>query len=115
WPFPEGVDLKIFEQVEIYDTWLWQRLYHRKDFCYPAFKDGVKEVYEFVKAVVENEQLAKISFFSAHDNSIVALLGALQIDVGSQLPEYGTMVKLEIYEDKTTHEFFVKPLYENEV
>ncbi|KAG3116066.1 hypothetical protein PI125_g4968 [Phytophthora idaei] len=115
WPFPEGVDHKIFEQVEAYDTWLWQRLYHRKDFCYRAFKDGVKEVYEFVKSVVDKEQPAKISFFSAHDNSIVALLGALQIDVGSQLPEYGTMLVLEVYEDMATHEFFIQPLYENEV
>ncbi|OWZ24137.1 Histidine acid phosphatase [Phytophthora megakarya] len=114
WPFPEGVDQKVFEQVEVYDTWLWQRLYHRKDFCYPAFKDGVKEIYNFVKSVVEKEQKSKISFFSAHDNSIVALLGALQIDVGSQLPEYGTMVTLEIYEDEATHEFFIKPFYEKE-
>lgn len=112
WPFPEGVDHKIFELVEGYDTWLWQRLYHRKDFCYAAFKDGVKEVYGFVKDVVENKQPAKLSFFSAHDNSIVALLGALQIDVGSQLPEYGTMLALEVYEDKTTYEFFIKPIYE---
>ncbi|KAG7384815.1 Lysophosphatidic acid phosphatase type 6 [Phytophthora pseudosyringae] len=115
WPFPEGVDHKTFEQVEAYDTWLWQRLYQRKDFCFGAFKDGVKEVYGFVKAVVENQQPAKMSFFSAHDNSIVALLGALQIDVGSQLPEYGTMLALEVFEDKATHEFFVQPRYESEV
>lgn len=115
WPFPEGVDHKIFEQVEAYDTWLWQRLYQRKDFCYGAFKDGVQEVYSFVKSVVENKQPAKLSFFSAHDNSIVALLGALQIDVGSQLPEYGTMLALEVYEDETTHEFFIKPCYENKM
>ncbi|GMF14787.1 unnamed protein product [Phytophthora lilii] len=115
WPFPEGIDHKIFEQVEAYDTWLWQRLYHRKDFCYGAFKDGVNEVYSFVKSVVENKQPAKLSFFSAHDNSIVALLGALQIDVGSQLPEYGTMLVLEVYEDTNTHEFFIQPRYENEV
>ncbi|KAK1946331.1 Counting factor 60 [Phytophthora citrophthora] len=114
WPFPEGVDHKIFEQVETYDTWLWQRLYHRKDFCHPAFKDGVKEVYELIKSVVEKKQQAKISFFSAHDNSIVALLGALQIDVGSQLPEYGTMLALEVYESTDGNEFFIKPRYENQ-
>lgn len=114
WPFPDGVDHKIFEQVEAYDTWLWQRLYQRKSFCHGAFKDGVKEVYSFVKSVVENAQPAKLSFFSAHDNSIVALLGALQIDVGPQLPEYGTMVAFEVYEDKATHEFFIKPRYEDE-
>jgi hypothetical protein len=115
WPFPDGVDRSIFQHVGAYDTWLWQRLYQRKDFCHGAFKDGVKEIYTFVKSVVEKQQPAKLSFFSAHDNSIVALLGALQIDVGSQLPEYGTMLVLEVYEDTTSREFFVTPRYENEV
>ncbi|CAI5733679.1 unnamed protein product [Peronospora destructor] len=115
WPFPEGVDRTIFEQVEAYDTWLWHCLYHRKDFCYGAFKDGVKEVYNFVKAVVEKKHIAKLSFFSAHDNSIVALLGALQIEVGSQLPKHGTTLALEVYEDKTTGKYFIAPRYENEV
>ncbi|KAG7390202.1 Lysophosphatidic acid phosphatase type 6 [Phytophthora boehmeriae] len=115
WPFPERVEQKIFEQVTAYDTWLWQRLYHRKDFCYAAFKDGVKEIYDYLKSVVNNQkEAAKLSFFSAHDNSIVALLGALQIDVGSQLPEYGTAVTFEVHEDVATHEFFIKPLYEGQ-
>ncbi|KAL4114864.1 hypothetical protein PRIC2_014317 [Phytophthora ramorum] len=54
--------------------------------CYGALKDCVKEVYDFVKSVVDNKQPAKLSFFSAHDNSMAALLNALQIDVESQIP-----------------------------
>uniref|UniRef100_H3H2H0 Histidine acid phosphatase n=1 Tax=Phytophthora ramorum TaxID=164328 RepID=H3H2H0_PHYRM len=77
-------------------------IYHRNDFCYGALKDGVKEVYGFVKSVVDNKQPTKFSFFSAHDNSIVALLGALQIEVGSQIPQYHTMLAFEVYEDKAT-------------
>ncbi|KAH7468578.1 uncharacterized protein KRP23_10958 [Phytophthora ramorum] len=46
--------------------------------------------------------------------SIVALLGVLQIDVGSQLPQHGTMLAFEAYEDKASHEVFIKPHYENE-
>ncbi|CAI5741677.1 unnamed protein product [Hyaloperonospora brassicae] len=114
-PFPDGIDQSIFLQVEAYDTWLWQRLYRGKDFCYRAFKDGVNEVYSFLKTVVEHKQPAKLSFFSAHDNSIVALLGALQIDAGTHLPEYGSMLALEMYEDEATHEFFITPRYDNEV
>uniref|UniRef100_M4C6I3 Uncharacterized protein n=1 Tax=Hyaloperonospora arabidopsidis (strain Emoy2) TaxID=559515 RepID=M4C6I3_HYAAE len=100
WSYPDGIDHTIFQQVEAYDTWLWQRLYRGKDFCYRAFKEGVQEVYGFVKTVVENKQSAKLSFFSAHDNSIVALLGALQLEVGPHLPEYGSILALEIYEDE---------------
>ncbi|KAI9919096.1 hypothetical protein PsorP6_011495 [Peronosclerospora sorghi] len=113
-PFPEGVDDKIFDQVEAYDTWLWQRLYHDQAFCHKAFQDGVHELYTFLKTVRTTKQPAKLSFFSAHDNSVVALLAALQIDVGAQLPRYGTMLALELLEDEATHEFYLQPRYENE-
>ncbi|KAH7468525.1 hypothetical protein PRIC2_009888 [Phytophthora ramorum] len=45
-------------------------------------------------------------FFPAHHNSIVALLGVFQIDVGSQLPQYGMMLAFKAYEDKASHEVF---------
>uniref|UniRef100_H3GXV4 Uncharacterized protein n=1 Tax=Phytophthora ramorum TaxID=164328 RepID=H3GXV4_PHYRM len=34
--------LQVFKETE--PGGLWQRLYHRQDFCYGALKDGVKEV-----------------------------------------------------------------------
>ncbi|CAI5742629.1 unnamed protein product [Peronospora destructor] len=86
-----------------------------KTFATARLRMEWKEVYSFVKAVVEKKHIAKLSFFSAHDNSIVALLGALQIEVGSQLPKYGTTLALEVYEDKTTGKYFIAPRYENEV
>ncbi|RLN94145.1 hypothetical protein BBJ28_00021386, partial [Nothophytophthora sp. Chile5] len=116
WPFPEGVDDKVFEEVTAYDAWLWHRLYQRKEFCYRVFKDGVQEVYGHLKAVVEDKHqpMPKLSFFSAHDNSIVALVSALQLQVGPKLPEYGTIVAFEVYEDVASHEFFLKVLFEGE-
>ncbi|KAL4116470.1 hypothetical protein PRIC2_011923 [Phytophthora ramorum] len=57
---------------------------------------------------------AKLSFFSAHHNSIVALLGALQIGAVSQVSQYSTMLAFEAYEDKVSHEVFTKRRYENE-
>uniref|UniRef100_H3H085 Uncharacterized protein n=1 Tax=Phytophthora ramorum TaxID=164328 RepID=H3H085_PHYRM len=84
-----------------------------QDFCYGALKDGVKAVYGFVKAVVDNKQPARLSF-SAHDNSVGALLNVLQIDVGSQIAQYGTMLASEVCEDKASHEPLIKPRSENE-
>ncbi|KAL4118301.1 hypothetical protein PRIC2_010627 [Phytophthora ramorum] len=89
------------------------RLYYHKDFYYGALKDGVKAVYGFVKAVVDNKQPARLSF-SAHDNSVGALLNVLQIDVGSQIAQYGTMLASEVCEDKASHEPLIKPRSENE-
>lgn len=117
WPLPDGLDGQIVKQVAAYEGWLWGRLYCHKDFCYGAFRDGVQEVYSFLKSVatVDPKQTAKLSFFSAHDNSIVALLSALQVDTGSRLPEYGTAVAFEVYEDVVSREFFIQVLYEDDV
>ncbi|GAB9471774.1 Histidine acid phosphatase [Globisporangium polare] len=114
-PLPEGITQEMVDQISAYDTWLWYRLYEKKEFCFKAFKYGVREVYEHLKKVVtENPRPApKLSFFSAHDNSIVALVSALQLQVGSELPEYGTIVAFEIYEDALSHAHYVKVLFED--
>lgn len=114
-PLPEGITQEMVDQISAYDTWLWYRLYEKKEFCFKAFKYGVREVYEHLKKVVtENPRPApKLSFFSAHDNSIVALVSALQLQVGPELPEYGTIVAFEIYEDELSHEHYVKVLFED--
>ncbi|KAL4160908.1 hypothetical protein PRNP1_001466 [Phytophthora ramorum] len=43
-----------------------------------------------------------------------ALLNAFQIGVGSQIPQYGTMLASEVCEDKGSHESLIKPRSENE-
>ncbi|KAF1313205.1 Histidine acid phosphatase, partial [Globisporangium splendens] len=114
-PLPEGITPEIVDQISEYDAWLWYRLYEKKEFCFKAFKYGVEEVYTHLKKIVtESPRPApKLSFFSAHDNSIVALVSALQLRVGHELPEYGTIVAFEIYEDVSTKEHYVKVLFED--
>ncbi|TMW67926.1 hypothetical protein Poli38472_007598 [Pythium oligandrum] len=115
-PFPEGITEDMFEKLNVYDTWLWHRLYTRFDFCHGAYKEGVAEVYNHLHRVVDpsaaQDSKPKISFFSAHDNSIVALVSALQLQVGPVLPEYGTVVAFEVYQDQTTSESYLHVLFE---
>ncbi|DBA00229.1 TPA: hypothetical protein N0F65_007873 [Lagenidium giganteum] len=120
-PLPEGITDAVFDQICAYDAWLWHRLYSRKDFNTQWFVDGVDTVYAHLKQVVATlvhesaatEHPPKLSFFSAHDNSIVALLSALQVQVNDALPEYGTIVAFEVYEDKATHQHFIKVLFDD--
>lgn len=56
----------------------------------------------------------KLSLFSGHDNSIVALIMALQLQVPPTIPSYGAMVTFEIYSHHGTGALFVKPLYEGQ-
>lgn len=119
---PDGITDDMVQQISAYDAWLWHRLYQQKEFCFKSFKHGVREVYDHLKSVVEpavagsggvSRPPPKLSFFSAHDNSIVALMSALQLQVGHALPEYGTIVAFEVYEDVSTSEHFIKVLFED--
>lgn len=117
---PEGITDEMVEQISAYDAWLWYRLYQQKEFCFKAFKHGVREVFDHLRNVVQpvdggvsSRPPPKLSFFSAHDNSIVALVSALQLQVGLELPEYGTIVAFEVYEDAVSKQHYIKVLFED--
>lgn len=118
-PLPEGLTPKMVAQIHEYDAWQWHALYSQHDFCFRAFQDGVREVYEHFKKIVDapdGEAQPKLAFFSAHDNSIVALVCSLGLQIGGLLPEYGTIVAFEVYRDPATREHFVKAIFDgNEV
>ncbi|KAJ0400704.1 hypothetical protein P43SY_000609 [Pythium insidiosum] len=119
-PFPDGIDDAMYEIMCEYDAWLWHTLYSRRSFCVGAFREGVREVHRHLQRVVQSlttRDLPTIdmSFFSAHDNSIVALVCALELGVERILPEYGTVLTLELYEDAArSGSFHVRVLFQGE-
>lgn len=113
-PLPEGLTPEMVAQVHAYDAWQWHALYSQHAFCFGAFQDGVREVYEHFKKVVGDDEgvQPKLAFFSAHDNSIVALVCALGLQINGLLPEYGTIVAFEVYRNPSTREHFIKAIFD---
>ncbi|KAL4150984.1 hypothetical protein PRNP1_010370 [Phytophthora ramorum] len=110
--FPDGLDQKLFAQVCDYDAWLWHHLYGKMDFCRASFKSGVQRIYSYLTGVTEDAYKHKLSLFSAHDNSLVALVNALQLQVPRVIPGYGAMLTFELFRHRVTDEFYVKALFE---
>lgn len=54
----------------------------------------------------------KLSLFSAHDNSLVALICALSLQLPRLIPPYGAMLTFEVYRRQSSGEVFIKPLFE---
>jgi hypothetical protein len=54
----------------------------------------------------------RLSLFSAHDNSLVAFVNALQLQVPRVIPAYGAMLALELFRHRRSGELFIKPLFE---
>ncbi|GLE07749.1 hypothetical protein PINS_up018380 [Pythium insidiosum] len=119
-PFPDGIDDDMYALMCEYDAWLWHTLYNRRAFCRSAFREGVRELHRHLQRVLQSlttpgATTIDMSFFSAHDSSIVALVSALQLDVERILPEYGTVLTLELYEDTTQRgSFYVRVLFQGE-
>lgn len=53
-----------------------------------------------------------MSLFSAHDNSLVAFVNALQLQVPRVIPPYGAMLTFELFRHHVTGEFYLKALFE---
>jgi hypothetical protein len=55
-----------------------------------------------------------MTLFSAHDNSLVALMRALQLQIDRVIPHYGGMLSFEFYEDLASGEMLVQASFEHE-
>uniref|UniRef100_K3W588 Histidine acid phosphatase n=1 Tax=Globisporangium ultimum (strain ATCC 200006 / CBS 805.95 / DAOM BR144) TaxID=431595 RepID=K3W588_GLOUD len=113
-PFPEGLDQELFDQIRGFDAWLWHALYGKRDFCFNSFRSGVHRIYSHLNDIQEGKNPFKFSLFSGHDNSIVALIMALELQVPPMIPNYGAMVTFEIFAHRTTGSLFVRPLFEGQ-
>ncbi|KAG2764105.1 hypothetical protein JG687_00001512 [Phytophthora cactorum] len=110
--FPDGLNQQLFAQICEYDAWLWHHLYGRMDFCRTSFKAGVQRIYSYLTSVTQGATKHKMSLFSAHDNSLVALVNALQLQVPRVIPLYGAMLTFEVFRHRVTGEFYLKALFE---
>lgn len=131
--FPEGLDQQLFAQICDYDAWLWHHLYGNMDFCRASFRAGVQRIYSYLTSVAEvcghsfvhalmetlttrlclqGQTKHKLSLFSAHDNSLVALVNALQLQVPRVIPPYGAMLTFELFRHRVTGEVYLRALFE---
>ncbi|KAJ0402948.1 hypothetical protein ATCC90586_003889 [Pythium insidiosum] len=113
-PMPPGVDQELFDRVHDLDGWLWHTLYSKRDFCFGSFRRGVQRFYDTLSSIAQNETKHKLTLFSAHDNSLVALMRALQLRVDPAIPHYGAMLTFEIYRHPITTEMFICARYEDQ-
>ncbi|KAG6583058.1 putative histidine acid phosphatase [Phytophthora cinnamomi] len=110
--FPDGLDQQLFAQICEYDAWLWHHLYGNLDFCRASFRAGVQRIYSYLTGVVEGQTQHKLLLFSAHDNSLVALVNALQLQVPRVIPPYGAMLTFELFRHRVTGEVYLRALFE---
>ncbi|KAK1946330.1 Lysophosphatidic acid phosphatase type 6 [Phytophthora citrophthora] len=110
--FPDGLNQQLFARICEYDAWLWHHLYGNMDFCRASFKAGVQRIYSYLADVTQGVSKHKLSLFSAHDNSLVAIVNALQLQVPRVIPPYGAMLTFEVFRHRITAEFYVKVLFE---
>ncbi|TMW67927.1 hypothetical protein Poli38472_007599 [Pythium oligandrum] len=112
--FPTGIDQNLFSQIYEHDAWLWHKLYGSRDFCVGSFRHGVQRFLDQLDAVGKNNSRHKLTLFSAHDNSLVALMRALQVELINVLPHYGDMLIFEIHRDVATRDLFLRARFQGQ-
>ncbi|CAK4086883.1 unnamed protein product [Aphanomyces euteiches] len=117
-PFPEGLDEEVLEKTLVHNAWEWHATLGNKPFLKEAFGGGVQEVMGYLEAAKNGFSQHKLTLLSGHDDTLTALLVALQLSkpgVTHLLPHYGSMIVFELWRSKThADEWFVAVTFDDE-
>jgi len=110
---PSWVDAKVMEVLERLTVLDYHLLTSTPEMARLAGGNLLKELFQNIQHKIHSdengEKSKKAFFYSAHDSTIMALLGALDIDYDA-LPEYNAFVAMELYRSQNGT-YKIKTLY----
>ncbi|CAK4080664.1 unnamed protein product [Aphanomyces euteiches] len=101
-PFPEGLTDDTYEAIVQHSAWEWYTLYSSPHLGQRGFVHGMRKIRALMEDAIASSPHRRLTLISAHDNSLVALVCALQLhhSSGFVAPPYGSMLVFDIYRDK---------------
>jgi hypothetical protein len=114
WELPSGLQDSVIEAIDKLDGWRRFKRYSDRMYCLERFRSGLRMIYTHLSHLSESDCRLKLSLFSVHDNSLIALVQAFNLMVEPVLPPYGATLAIEIYKWTSTYEYFIQFKYQNE-
>ncbi|XP_054153328.1 prostatic acid phosphatase-like [Oppia nitens] len=74
----------------------------------------VKELNNNFQKVMDNKNNKKLYIYSTHDSVLGAVMNALNIWTGGQIPTFGSTILFELHQKNDTKDYFVRVLYQNQ-
>ncbi|ETW03279.1 hypothetical protein H310_04786 [Aphanomyces invadans] len=103
-PFPEGISSAMYDAITRHAAWEWYMFYSDPQGGQRGFIQAMRNFHDLLRdAILTTPQGRRFTLVCAHDNSLVALVCALQLHHSSGFvpPPYGSTLVVEIYQDKS--------------
>ncbi|RHY30237.1 hypothetical protein DYB32_004487 [Aphanomyces invadans] len=117
-PFPDGITDDVLEKALEHNAWEWHATLGNKPFLKEAFGGGVQEVMGYLLTAKQGASSHKLTVLSGHDDTLTALLVALQLHkpgVQHLMPSYGSMIVFELWQSKIhVDEWFVAATFDED-
>ncbi|KDO34903.1 hypothetical protein SPRG_00962 [Saprolegnia parasitica CBS 223.65] len=113
-PVPDGLHDALYDAACDHNAWEWHLLYNDPKQAQRGFVRGLAEIQAHLESIVEKDIDHRLTIISAHDNTLVALVCALGLQIGNVIPNYGAILAMEIYENTSTNEHFVLVRFEDD-
>ncbi|RHY70984.1 hypothetical protein DYB38_001984 [Aphanomyces astaci] len=118
-PFPAGLTDTVLDKTIEHNAWEWHATLGNKPFLKDAFGGGVHEVMGYLHTAKQGASSHKLTVLSGHDDTLTALLVALQLrkpGVAHLMPSYGSMIVFELWRSKKTpaDEWYVAATFDEE-
>jgi len=103
------ISSKDYNDIMNYVAWRWFYILSNADLSKMALKSLIKKIvwnaYSYVEykeqdGNEEGQQQPLLYLFSAHDATLIGLMCGLHMEQPSQWPDYGSFLKVELFEDE---------------
>jgi len=102
---PSSISTDDQHLVTSHAAWKWFENLRHPRLAYLSMQPMMKRMVENIEEEINSDGNIRLHIFSAHDSTLIGLLSAFRLEQPSEWPEYGSYLKLELYEvlddDKT--------------
>lgn len=102
---PDSITAEEYETTTSHSAWKWFENLRYNKLAYLAMKpfmnfimDTLNLGHKLSAELVNNDEESTMYIYSAHDSSLIGLMCAFRLQQPSQWPEYGSYLKIELFE-----------------
>lgn len=102
---PDSITTEEYEMATSHSAWKWFENLRYNQLAYLAMKPFMNFIMDTLhdgrkqsSKSMTNDEISTMYIYSAHDSSLIGLMCAFRLQQPSQWPEYGSYLKIELFE-----------------
>ncbi|HLD17039.1 MAG TPA: histidine phosphatase family protein [Coxiellaceae bacterium] len=101
-PFPSGLSFKEAQTIIEAGQWVLMAPYQNKTLAHLSSDELLKTIVDYLQQAIDQKTSLKYVLFSAHDTTLLSLLGAMGAP-SSQLPPYASDLNIMLFKEEARY------------